>query len=104
MMQAAYSQAPRQLVSNLLGKAARRGLVTRLRRGTYTLVPFELGSEPLYAGNPLVVASKLMGERSHYLSHGTALAIHNMTTQPRMVVTVAAVDPPVRQLKDQRSG
>src|SRR5258706_4330156 len=93
--------APRRIVSNLLGKAERRGIVTRLRRGTYTLVPFELGSETVYAGNPLVVASKLMGERSHYLPHGTALAIHGMTTQPRMVVTISAVDPPVRKINAQ---
>lgn len=95
--------APRRIVSNLLGKAERRGIVTRLRRGTYTLVPFELGSETVYAGNPLVVASKLMGHRPHYLSHGTALAIHGMTTQPRIVVTVSSVDPPARKIDAQGS-
>src|SRR6266481_4772664 len=79
---------PRPLVSNLLGKAQRRGIVTRLRRGTYTLVPFELGSEAVYAGDPLVVADKLVGANTHFLSHGTALAIHEMTVQPRILVTV----------------
>jgi predicted transcriptional regulator of viral defense system len=93
--------APRNLVSNLLGKAERRGVVTRLRRGTYTLVPYELGSETVYAGDPLLVASKLMGDRQHFLSHGTALAIHGMTTQPRLVVTVSAVDPPTRKINAQ---
>lgn len=95
--------APRRIVSNLLGKAERRGIVTRLRRGTYTLVPFELGSETVYAGNPLVVASKLMGDRLHFLSHGTALAIHGMTTQPRIVVTLSTVDPPARKIDAQGS-
>jgi predicted transcriptional regulator of viral defense system len=88
-------------VSNLLGKAERRGIVTRLRRGTYTLVPFELGSETVYAGNPLAVADKLMGDRPHFLSHGTALAIHGMTTQPRIVVTISTVNPPTRKIVAQ---
>lgn len=84
----------RNLVSNMLAKAQRRGVVTRLRRGAYTLVPFELGSETTYAGNPLVVADRLMGKRQHFLSHGTALAIHDMTTQPRLIVTVSVVGLP----------
>jgi len=92
---------PRHLVSNLLGKAERRGVVTRLRRGTYTLVPFELGSETVYAGNPQIVADKLMGDRPHFLSHGTALAIHGMTTQPRLVVTISSVNPPARKINAQ---
>lgn len=92
---------PRPIVSNLLGKAEHRGIVTRLRRGTYTLVPFELGSETVYAGNPLIVAHKLMGDRPHFLSHGTALAVHEMTTQPRMVVTISAVNPPARKMVAQ---
>jgi predicted transcriptional regulator of viral defense system len=92
---------PRNLVSNLLGKAEQRGVVTRLRRATYTLVPYELGSETVYAGDPLLVASKLMGHRQHFLSHGTALAIHGMTTQPRLVVTVSAIDPPARKINAQ---
>jgi predicted transcriptional regulator of viral defense system len=91
----------RNLVSNMLGKAERRGVVTRLRRGTYTLVPFELGSETTYAGNPLVVADRLMGARKHFLSHGTALAIHDMTTQPRLLVTVSTVDPPASRIVAQ---
>jgi predicted transcriptional regulator of viral defense system len=94
-------KTPNNLVSNLLGKAERRGVVTRLRRGTYTLVPYELGSETVYAGDPLFVASKLMGRHQHFLSHGTALAIHGMTTQPRLIVTVSAVDPPARKINAQ---
>ena len=96
-------RAPHRTVSNLLGKAERRGIVTRLRRGIYTLVPFELGSERVYAGNPLLVASKLMGNHTHFLSHGTALAVHGMTTQPRIVVTVSAVGRPARKIDAQGS-
>ncbi|OAF08698.1 transcriptional regulator [Bradyrhizobium centrolobii] len=94
-------QSPKNVVSNMLGKAQQRGIVTRLQRGLYTLVPAELGSETVYAGDPLVVADHLPGERLHYLSHGTALAIHGMTLQPRIVVTVSAVGSPSRTINVQ---
>lgn len=93
--------APKAIVSNLLGKAQARGVVTRLRRGTYILVPSVMGSETLYAGDPLLVADRLMENRPHYLSHGTAMAVHNMTTQPRIVVIVSCVDPPARSIVAQ---
>ncbi|MBY5871798.1 transcriptional regulator [Rhizobium leguminosarum] len=69
----------KKAVSNLLSKAQQRGVVTRLRRGTYILVPFELGSESVYAGDPWVVADRLFEDKQRYLSHGTAMAIHGMT-------------------------
>jgi predicted transcriptional regulator of viral defense system len=93
--------SPRNVVSNMLGKAQSRGIVTRLRRGTYTLVPFELGSETVYAGNPLLVADRLLAARPHFLSHGTALAVHGMTLQPRIIVTVSAVHSPARHMTVQ---
>jgi predicted transcriptional regulator of viral defense system len=92
---------PTAIVSNLLGKAQARGVVTRLRRGTYILVPSAMGSETLYAGDPLLVADRLMEDRPHYLSHGTAMAVHGMTTQPRIVVIVSCVDPPARSIVAQ---
>lgn len=88
--------SPRNIVSNLLAKAERRGVVTRLRRGLFTLVPFELGSATVYGGNPLIVASRLLEGRTHFLSHGTAMAIHAMTRQPQILVTASCVKPPVR--------
>ena len=40
----------------LILRAERRGLVTRLRPGLYTLVPFELGRATEYIGDPYVIA------------------------------------------------
>jgi len=40
----------------LILKAERRGLVTRLRPGLYTLVPFEMGRATEYIGDPYVIA------------------------------------------------
>jgi predicted transcriptional regulator of viral defense system len=60
-----------------------------------------MGSETVYAGNPLLVADRLLGSRQHFLSHGTALAIHGMTLQPRTLVIISAVQPTVRHINSQ---
>lgn len=90
--------ASRNIVSNLLGKAQARGVVTRLRRGLFVLVPYELGSVTEYAGDPLTVASRMLEGRDHFFSHGTAMAIHGMTRQPNILMTATCVKPPRSRL------
>lgn len=63
-----------------------RGVAARLRPGLFHLVPFELGREKEYLGNPYVAARELMGRREYYISHASAMDIHRMTTQPQLVV------------------
>lgn len=75
-------------------KLVDRGVATRLKPGLYALVPFELGREREYPGNPFVVAREIMHGKAYYLSHGTAMEIHGMTTQPQMVVIVSTPVPP----------
>lgn len=70
-------------------KLVDRGVAARLKAGLYVLVPFELGKERRYAGNPLVVAREIMHGDDYYLSHATAMEIHGMTTQPQLVVMVS---------------
>jgi predicted transcriptional regulator of viral defense system len=72
----------RSFVRNLVN----RGIVTRLRPGLFILVPFELGKEREYIGNPLLVAREILNGQDYYLSHGTAMEIHGMVTQPQLVV------------------
>lgn len=67
-----------------------RGVAARLRPGLFNLVPFELGREKEYMGNPYVVARELMGGRDYYISHASAMDIHRMTTQPQLVVYVTS--------------
>ncbi len=69
-------------------KLVDRGVATRVRPGLFVLVPYELGTERNYVGNPLVLAREVMSGEDYYLSHGTAMEIHGMVTQPRLVVTV----------------
>ena len=74
---------------NFVRKLVDRGVVTRLKPGLFILVPFELGKETEYAGNPLVLARELANDNDYYLSHGTAMEIHGMVTQPQLVIHVA---------------
>jgi len=74
-------------------KVVDRGVAARLKPGLYVLVPFELGSERTYAGNPLVVAREIMHGEDYYLSHATAMEIHGMTTQPHLRVMLATPRP-----------
>ena len=74
-------------------KLVDRGVAARLKPGLYVLVPFELGRERTYPGNPLVVAREIMNGEDYYLSHATAMEIHGMTTQPQLVVIVTSPAP-----------
>jgi predicted transcriptional regulator of viral defense system len=74
---------------NFVRKLVDRGVVTRLKPGLFILVPFELGKETEYTGNPLVLARELVNGNDYYLSHGTAMEIHGMVTQPQFVIHVA---------------
>src|ERR1035441_1473083 len=74
----------------LIHKAERRGLVTRLRPGLYTLVPFELGRATEYVGDPYVIAREMCEGRSYFLSHASAMELHRMVTQPQFTIYVSS--------------
>jgi predicted transcriptional regulator of viral defense system len=78
------------LASSLLHKAAKRGLVSRLKRGLFAIVPPELGTSVEYSGNPYLVARYLVGSAPYYLSHASAMELHRMVTQPQFVVFVSS--------------
>ncbi len=50
----------RTSAANALSQLVHNGIVTRLKAGTFRLVPFELGFEREYLGNPYVVARELI--------------------------------------------
>lgn len=76
--------------SSFIRALVNRGVAARLRPGLFQLVPFELGREKEYLGNPYVVARELMAGRDYYVSHASAMDIHRMTTQPQLVVHVVS--------------
>jgi len=74
------------LASSLLHNAVQRGLVSRIKPGTFVLIPPEMGSSAEYAGNPYLTARSLAGNVPCFLSHASAMEIHRMVTQPQLVV------------------
>lgn len=73
---------------NFADTLVQRGIATRLKAGLFILVPFELGREREYLGNPYLVARALAGGRPYFLSHASAMDLHGMVTQPQLVVYV----------------
>lgn len=82
--------------SKALFQLIKHGVATRLKSGTFSLVPFELGFEREYLGNPYIVARELLlggrkdAKEEYYLSHGSAFDLHQMTTQPQLIVYMSA--------------
>ena len=72
-----------------LGRLARAGWLVRLRAGTYAVVPLSAGDEAAPEANRHVIARELVGKAPYYLSHETAMEIHNMLTRPvtRVIIT-----------------
>jgi predicted transcriptional regulator of viral defense system len=83
-----------QPLQNLVQRLSKKGILTRLRSGLYTIVPFEFGQTREFMPNPYLVArniaqQKLAGENTgYYISHASAMDLHQMVTQPQLVVYV----------------
>jgi len=96
-----FSNADVEEITSLQAKSARnfiaslvqRGVATRLKPGLFILVPYELGRERDYLGNPYVVARELVGSANYYVSHASAMDLHQMVTQPQLVVYTTTTQP-----------
>jgi predicted transcriptional regulator of viral defense system len=85
---------------SLISKARKRGLVTRLKPGLYSLVPLELGRATEHVGNPYLLAEEIIGNQPHYISHGSAFELHRMVTQPNFIIYASCV----RRIRSQSVG
>jgi predicted transcriptional regulator of viral defense system len=85
----------RKSADRVLGQLTKNGIATRLKGGTFRLIPFELGFETEYLGNPYLIAPELIPTLSqgisekYYLSYGSAFDLHQMTTQPQFIVYIS---------------
>jgi predicted transcriptional regulator of viral defense system len=75
---------------NLMAGLVHRGVATRLKPGLFILVPFELGRERDYLGDPYVVAREIADTPEYYVSHASAMVIHQMVTQPQLAIFVSS--------------
>jgi len=70
--------AATDLTSELVG----RNVIARIKRGKYIIVPQEIGDDVNYIGNWYVVAREIVKSPDYYISHYSAMDIHNMVTHP----------------------
>ena len=78
-------------------RLARAGWLVRLTAGRYAIVPLSSGDEATPQVNRYVIARKILGGLPYYVSHDSAMDIHNMLTRP--VTTVIVTTP--RRLVDR---
>lgn len=85
-------------VMTLLSRLEDMNWVIRLKYGRYLIVPLSAGEQAEFSENWYVVAKYLIEPNLYYLSHYSALDIHEMTTQPLM--TIYTTTPKRRKAKE----
>lgn len=64
----------------------RKNWIVRIKRGKYAILPLEAGMEGYNPYNWFIIARELAHPKPYYISHYSAMSIHNMVTQPLSVV------------------
>jgi predicted transcriptional regulator of viral defense system len=84
----AITQTSYQATASLLGKLVRKRWLVRLTPGKYLIVPLEAGLDSIPMADRYVIAREVLGGLPYYISHYSALELHQMTTQPVNTVYV----------------
>jgi len=86
----AYSEAVNALprssesaLKELLSDMVKRGLLMRLKKGLYFIIPYEKESESFMPDWHLI-AGHLVKDSEYYIGYYSALQIHNLITQPSL--------------------
>ena len=67
-----------------------REVILRLRQGKYFIIPQEIGRESKYIGNWYLVAREIANSHLYYISHHSAMDLHNMLTQPLIKIYITS--------------
>lgn len=70
-------------VSELVTDMAKRGLLMRVKKGVYYIIPYEADAATFMPDWHLLAAS-LVGKASYYIGYYSALQIHSLITQPSL--------------------
>lgn len=88
-------------LKELLSDMVRRGLLMRLKKGLYYLIPYEQDPESFMPDWHLL-AQPLTKGTQHYIGYYSALQIHNLITQPSLkeqIVVAKQVRPSLIEIK-----
>lgn len=80
----------------------RRGLLMRIRKGVYYIIPYEQNADS-YMPDWHLLAEHLARGIKHYIGYYSALQIHNLITQPSLkeqIVVAKQVRPSVLRVRD----
>ena len=95
-------QSNREAVKKLLGDLVKRGLLLRLNRGLYYVIPYERDPET-FMPNWHVIAAYLCRGMDYYIGYYSALEIHSLITQPSLqeqIVVDRQVKPATIKIRD----
>lgn len=79
----ALPQSSESALKELLSDMVRRGLLMRLKKGLYYIIPFEKDPDT-FMPDWHIVAGHLAKDVNHYIGYYSALQIHNLITQPSL--------------------
>lgn len=88
-------------LKELLSDMVKRGLLLRLKRGLYYLIPYEKAADTFMPDWHLL-AEPLTKGTNHYIGYYSALQIHNLITQPSLkeqIVVAKQIRPSQIQIK-----
>ncbi|MES1160474.1 MAG: type IV toxin-antitoxin system AbiEi family antitoxin [Bacteroidota bacterium] len=80
---AALPDSKKGAVKELLSDMTRRGLLLRLRKGTYQIIPFEHDAATYLPDWHLAAAGVVKGS-DYYIGYYSALQLHQLITQPSL--------------------
>lgn len=86
----------------LLSDMTRRGLLMRVKRGLYYIIPYEQDAETFMPDWHLL-AEYLVQDAEHYIGYYSALQIHNLITQPSLkeqIVVSKQIRPSTIKIKE----
>lgn len=103
-----FSEARRALpdssesaLKELLSDMVRRGLLMRLKKGLYYIIPYEQDASS-YMPDWHLLAEHLTRGTSHYIGYYSALHVHNLITQPSLkeqIVVAKQLKPSILEVK-----
>ena len=80
----ALPQSNNSAIKELLSDMVKRGLLMRLKKGLYYIIPFEKDAES-FMPDWHIIAGYLARNTDHYIGYYSALQIHNLITQPSLI-------------------
>ncbi len=98
----ALPQSSDSALKELLSDMVKRGLLMRLKKGLYYIIPFEKDAES-FMPDWHIIAGHLVKEANHYIGYYSALQIHNLITQPSLkeqIVVAKQIRPSKIKIKD----